>query len=648
MNRARAIFGLMLLLAIAASAQAPPVGDVLGAHNLGPGSPSPVKGGMSAACLYCHAPHSGLGGNTPLWSQTLSTQTYTLYSGTTLQNLPIQPGVGGPSSLCLSCHDGTVGAGSKVPYGTLTMTGSMYTKDVFGPNLANSHPFSLKTPLVDAPDLVASLASTHTTADPLGKVKLINGTVECNSCHEPHQQNLDPINLNFLVRDASSGQLCLSCHTGVARTVNGQPNPLAQWNSSIHAVSGNQVNASAQFGAYTTVAQFACLSCHVPHNAVGISGLLRSTNPPTTNWDGVTQSCANCHAGGSNLQTPIMNVYAEFAKVGHPFPQGSNTHDPSEPAVLINNRHANCADCHNAHSSFQVTLFGNPPGIRVSQTGVVGVSATDGTTVVNPSVNQYENCLRCHGTSPGKQLQSIFGYAPLWAVSAADRLNVIPQLAPAATSSHPVLHDFNSPYKQQSLRKFMLNLDGVTNSTRELNSAASPRIFCTDCHNDDDNREFGGSGPNGTHGSQYSHILERRYEFSQVALGAAPGTAIQNPFPNPSLSAGGPAPGPYALCAKCHDLNNVMTTASFKLPKGKSGHDVHVNQYGVSCSTCHTGHGLGSLSATITGQRLVNFDVQVVGPNGASPISYNYATTTCTLTCHAYNHNADGSVTPVP
>lgn len=60
-------------------------GDVLGSHDLSPGGTSPTKGGMTAPCQYCHAPHSGIGGNTPLWSQTLSTQTYTLYGSTTEQ-----------------------------------------------------------------------------------------------------------------------------------------------------------------------------------------------------------------------------------------------------------------------------------------------------------------------------------------------------------------------------------------------------------------------------------------------------------------------------------------------------------------------------------------------------------------------------------
>jgi hypothetical protein len=50
-----------------------------------------------------------------------------------------------------------------------------------------------------------------------------------------------------------------------------------------------------------------------------------------------------------------------------------------------------------------------------------------------------------------------------------------------------------------------MNINGVTQGR-----AMGVRILCTDCHNSDDNREFGGSGPNGPHGSRFTHILERR------------------------------------------------------------------------------------------------------------------------------------------
>jgi hypothetical protein len=153
---------------------------------------------------------------------------------------------------------------------------------------------------------------------------------------------------------------------------------------------------------------------------------------------------------------------------------------------------------------------------------------------------------------------------------------------------------------------------------------------CLECHNSDDNREFGGTGPIGPHGSKWEHILERRYEFSQAT---APGQVITNLFPSPDLSAN----GPYALCGKCHNLSNIMQNASF------AKHALHINA-GFSCSTCHTAHGVGSSSSNSSGQRLVSFDTNVVAPNGGSPVSYNQGPNTCALTCHNAAHNPNGSV----
>ncbi len=70
------------------------------------------------------------------------------------------------------------------------MTGSM-NRDMFGTNLQGSHPFSLKLPMKDTADLLPSLTTTQTTADPTGAVKLVKGNVECTSCHTPHVQAID-------------------------------------------------------------------------------------------------------------------------------------------------------------------------------------------------------------------------------------------------------------------------------------------------------------------------------------------------------------------------------------------------------------------------------------------------------------------------
>ena len=617
MSRWIGIAGLAILLSGAGLSAQMMGGDVMGVHNLGPTSKSPIVGARPDSCSYCHAPHSGL--NTGLWNQKLTTQAYTTYSSDTQTNKTTQPLLGSDSNQCLSCHDGTVAVGSTVAYGQVTTFGSMYSSDVFGSNMQPSHPFSLVLPLKDNIDLVATLAASGKSADPTGSIKLINGNIECTSCHNPHVQAIDKVSQNFLVMNSAGGQMCLACHDPT-RTIGSQVNPIADWSTSAHALSTSQISPTAQLGSYSTVAADACISCHAVHNAASTSRLLRGQNE---------QDCISCHNGANvSPMAPYANVFAEYAspKVGHPFPNTTNQHDAADAVLLNNNRHATCVDCHNAHGSEMVGVFPPPPLIRVSQKDIAGISSTDGVTVLTPAINQYENCLRCHGTSAGKQVQPIYGYFPVRAVSAGDPLNLIPQFAVSATSSHPVMHGRSSPYPQPSLRGYMLNLDGATQGR-----AMGTQILCTDCHNSDDNREFGGTGANGPHGSRWTHILERRYEFNQAAT---PGQLISNLYPNPDLSVN----GPYAMCAKCHDLTNqIMQNTSW------NQHSSHINA-GFTCSTCHTAHGMGAASGTITGERLINFDVNVVAPNGSLPISYTRATNTCVLVCHQTVHNADGTV----
>jgi len=632
-------------------AQAPKT-DVIGIHDMGPFGQSPITGSLTT-CQYCHAPHSAHPDQQPLWSQKLSTvNNYSLYSNPEMVNQPQEPPLGSASNLCLSCHDGTVAPGQTSPWGPIQMSGSMNSQDVFGTNLTGVHPFNFKLPLQSAPNLLPSLLA-GTTGNPA--VKLINGNVQCTSCHEPHAQNIDPVAGDFLVMNNANSALCLACHvsapeqvlnvskhsirtqSGIIGTLGREPtekfNPFTFWQHSAHEQATYKVSKTANLGPYGNTKQNGCLSCHAPHKAPGAVSLLTGPAQPVPNMDPATQNCISCHNGGSNLSPAVPNVFAEFAKTGHPFPTGHNQHAVNESEVLNKNRHATCVDCHDPHATTQTPTFALTT-IRGSQYGAIGISASDGTTVVRPAANQFETCLRCHGTSAGKQILPIFGYLPTRAATTGDALNLIPQFSATAKSSHPVTHDSSSPFPQPSLLKFMLNLDGHTQGR-----AMGTRILCTDCHNADDNREFGGSGPNGPHGSRFSHILERRYEFSQVAPGfppaAGPGTAIQNLLPPVIDPAAG---GPYSLCAKCHNLSNIMSNASF------SKHSLHISA-GFSCSVCHAAHGIGASSAGITGERLVNFDLAVVAPNDKSklPISYVRSTGTCSLKCHNVDHNADGT-----
>ncbi len=507
----------------------------------------------------------------------------------------------------------------------------MNVSDILGTSLQNSHPFSFRG-LKDQADLAASLVSKGQTQDPLNKVVLINGGVECESCHNPHIQGLDSVSQSFLVRDNSGGAMCLACHGTAPRNVGNEQNPLVPWPTSVHATISNATLPAANVGSYTTVAGNACTSCHVEHNANGPARLLRGTTPALATVDPYTQDCITCHNGNNNITPALPNIYAEFSKTSfHPFPSANNMHDSSEAILLNNNRHATCVDCHNPHAAQKLgNTFPPSPQIRISQAAVNGVLVSDGVTTISPAQNQYENCLRCHGSSSGKPTSSKFGYLPVRYVSnAADPVNVISQFAATATSSHPVTHARSSMYPQPSLLPYMAQLNGVSQGR-----AMGTQIFCTDCHNSDDNREFGGLGPNGPHGSKWSHILERRYEFSQAP---GPGQRITDLYPNPDLSVN----GPYGMCGKCHDLaNQIMHNTSW------NQHSSHIAA-GFSCSICHTAHGMGGRNGNVSGDRLVNFDVNVVAPNGGIPISYNAATNSCALVCHETVHNPNGTVTPL-
>src|ERR1019366_1470170 len=88
----------------------------------------------------------------------------------------------------------------------------------------------------------------------------------------------------------------------------------------------------------------------------------------------------------------------------------------------------------------------------------------------------------------------------------------------------------------------------------------------------------------------------------------------------------------------CHSLTQILSNSSFTY------HSLHISQYGFSCSVCHTAHGMGATSPNVTGERLGNFDPNVVGGKNTPPITYNRSSITCTLMCHAIAHNADGTV----
>lgn len=267
-----------------------------------------------------------------------------------------------------------------------------------------------------------------------------------------------------------------------------------------------------------------------------------------------------------------------------------------------------------------------PPASQPSLAGASGVAGADGLTALPRAANEYEICFKCHGNSSNKPQSASFTsfgrtpYRQSFALTADPynvRLDFLSQVA-----RHSVMQPArasNSP----SLRSNALDLNGNP-AGRSL--AAGTYIYCTDCHNSDTARAQGGSGANGPHGSRYEHLLERRYDLEPVP--AAPGAAAIGVSYTAGLT------GSYALCDKCHDVDNHLLTSDTVF----GHHQIHVVNARASCATCHAPHGVQGANPQFN-SRLINPDVQVVGPSQIGPPRIDTAARTCSLTCHGKDHN---------
>lgn len=182
-------------------------------------------------CVYCHTPHHANQAAGPLWNRASNTTVFTLYSSPTLDSAPNQPGLG--SRMCFSCHDGTVavdailnlpppdaddelsevhgrmvnppetghGDCSWCHRGNVPEFGN-FAGSYFGNSLADEHPVGIA--YTSAPDLVEAPSSG---VFPNG-IRLVDGKVECVSCHDVHDPGVVP----FLRTSNAGSSLCFTCH----------------------------------------------------------------------------------------------------------------------------------------------------------------------------------------------------------------------------------------------------------------------------------------------------------------------------------------------------------------------------------------------------------------------------------------------------
>lgn len=376
--------------------------------------------------------------NRQLSAQTYSVYTSSSLDAETIQGQLNQPG--GSSKLCLSCHDGTLAIGTVNVKGgqqdvSITMIGTAaddsmppgagaqtgFTRDI-GTDLRNDHPISVSydTDLATLdgelrdPAIEAHIGLRQPGVRPLVPLDDTGAQgeaqIQCTSCHDPHIRDTDPgkpikfLRLNRFQEAAPSGgafeestdNLCIACHQKQG------------WPTSAHA-SPTVANETYTDNAATLrdfplglpVWQAACLNCHDNHTVAGARRLLREgtdsgTTPKSGGNAALEAVCFSCHSDTpaiNNAANEVKNIESDFLlprrmpiaaadQVAAVEVHDITDSDLSEaPSLLgkgnLNNRHAECADCHNPHRVTKNSLF-NTAGDPTIGTHTLGSNLASG------------------------------------------------------------------------------------------------------------------------------------------------------------------------------------------------------------------------------------------------------------------------------
>jgi len=151
------------------------------------------------------------------------------------------------------------------------------------------------------------------------------------------------------------------------------------------------------------------------------------------------------------------------------------------------------------------------------------------------------------------------------------------------------------------------------------------RIDCSDCHNSDESKKAGGSGPDGPHASRYEHILMARYDMP-------PGDGRRQAGCSDYRT-------DYDLCFRCHAETYVMVSGTAFANGTVNEHARHVSDRCIPCGACHDPHGVSGQAGgtTANNAHLINFDRgYAAGRSIPVPryLSLGVGTGSCTVNCH--------------
>ncbi len=400
----------------------------------------------------------------------------------------------------------------------------------------------------------------------------------CAHCHgAPRQGNARRSEGNGHSQQIAlrENELCLGCHSTPSGTWLGN----RQYGESAHASSPSVVWPGPAPRGRDAADSGKCVNCHDPHGVKDASGVI----PDLLVVRGAAL-CVACHTGN-----PGPDVVSAFAKTyRHPLigdPAGGDAVPPvatrarAMASLSADARTATCAACHNPHAGAREGVAPRAPdgsralaGVAHARLSTAGRGSPRVQSLVSPAdsafVREHEICFKCHSGS---------------AAAGARASDIAAAVNPANASFHPIEAQGKNP--------------GIDGRAFAPGWRADRLVVCSDCHSSDDDAS------RGPHGSDYPHILRRRYPA---------GSRDQQVRETD-------------LCFTCHaygTYGDAMAgeAASFsRFP----GHRSHAAK-GLSCWACHVAHGSTNLPALIA-QRSPGIVVYAQEGGGGS----------CTVSCHA-------------
>jgi predicted CXXCH cytochrome family protein len=376
---------------------------------------------------------------------------------------------------------------------------------------------------------------------------------DCEQCHTTHGDDQSTVYPNALT-SPDDNSLCDRCHASA--WAGGSFGGDVLYRGTSHGASTRMIWPGPEPPMRVEIdAATKCLNCHDAHGWADALGEI-----PMLGLQREEKLCLTCHDGSpastdiaSDLRKPYRHPVTDLAG-RH---SGPGESDPSSFGITpLNQRHAECADCHNAHVSradggaprgndaslttlgvSRVAVANGPAGTRPLYTFIAGSD-----TLTTPNA-EYQLCFKCHSS---------------WTTQPAGQTDFGRDLNPANPSFHPVEDHGRNP----AIPSLAFAPGWSANSTTR----------CGDCHGSD----FGSAA--GPHGSTNAFLLRQPYTRTSDSRQM----------------------DPDEICFSCHSYDtyanpfapaSIRAASRFNAPGVKAGHAEHVTRERVPCFACHVTHG---------------------------------------------------------